>query len=190
MKVTSKSFTSSPPNSPWNQFLEAIQRGPIPHDLKVFLEFLSSEGYTSLPRNEARKPASLVYPPQKKNAGDDWKTRSFLFPFWDSNLFSGGKNLLLVSGGFGKHCMMCIYKKNPLTPRANGAIISNDHITRYGNDQHMGVSKNRGTPKSSNLIGFSLINHPFWGTSIFGNTHVIPQISSFWVLVYLKYLPS
>ena len=36
----------------------------------------------------------------------------------------------------------------------------------------VGVSKNRGTPKSSILIGFSLINHPFWGTIIFGNTHV------------------
>ena len=31
----------------------------------------------------------------------------------------------------------------------------------------MDVSKNRGTPKSSILIGFSIINHPFWGTPIF-----------------------
>ena len=31
---------------------------------------------------------------------------------------------------------------------------------------YMGVSKNRGTPKSSILIGFSIINHPFWGTPI------------------------
>ena len=38
---------------------------------------------------------------------------------------------------------------------------------------HMGVSKNRGTPKSSMLIGFSIINHPFWGTTIFGNTHIL-----------------
>ena len=30
--------------------------------------------------------------------------------------------------------------------------------------------KNRGTPKSSILIGFPIINHPFWGISIFGNT--------------------
>ena len=30
-----------------------------------------------------------------------------------------------------------------------------------------GVSKNKGTPKSSILIGFSIINHPFWGTTIF-----------------------
>ncbi len=37
----------------------------------------------------------------------------------------------------------------------------------------MVVSKNRGgPPKSSILIGFSLINHPFWGTPIFGNTQI------------------
>ena len=36
----------------------------------------------------------------------------------------------------------------------------------------MGVSKNNGTPKSSILIGFSIINHPFWGTPILGNTHI------------------
>ena len=36
----------------------------------------------------------------------------------------------------------------------------------------MGVSKNNGTPKSSILIGFSIIYHPFWGTPIFGNTHI------------------
>ena len=36
----------------------------------------------------------------------------------------------------------------------------------------MGVSKNSGTPKSATLIGFSIINHPLWGTPIFGNTHM------------------
>ena len=36
----------------------------------------------------------------------------------------------------------------------------------------MAVSENRGTPKSSILIGFSIINHPFWGTPIFGNTQM------------------
>ena len=37
------------------------------------------------------------------------------------------------------------------------------------------VSKNSGTPKSSILIGFSIINHPFWSTSIFGNPHIAVQ---------------
>ena len=32
-------------------------------------------------------------------------------------------------------------------------------------------------PKSSILIGFSIINHPFWGTPIFGNTHIAKKCS-------------
>ena len=34
----------------------------------------------------------------------------------------------------------------------------------------MGVSENSGTPKSSILIRFCIINHLFWGTPIFDNT--------------------
>jgi len=30
----------------------------------------------------------------------------------------------------------------------------------------MDVSENSDTPKSSILIGFSIINHPFWGVSL------------------------
>ena len=42
---------------------------------------------------------------------------------------------------------------------------------------HMGVSENGGTPKPSNLIGNAITNHPFWGTPIFGNTHMYtPQV--------------
>ena len=38
---------------------------------------------------------------------------------------------------------------------------------------NMGVSKNMGKPtKSSILTGFSILNHPFWGTPIFGNIHI------------------
>ena len=35
------------------------------------------------------------------------------------------------------------------------------------------------TPKSSILIGFSLMNHPFWGTTIFGNTHILTASTDF-----------
>ena len=51
----------------------------------------------------------------------------------------------------------------------------------------MDVSENSGTPISSTLIGFSIINHPFWGTTIFGNTHleetkciILPIIHGSW----------
>ena len=43
------------------------------------------------------------------------------------------------------------------------------------NEHYTDVSENSGTPKSSILIGFSIINHPFWGTPIFGNTHTVRQ---------------
>ena len=36
----------------------------------------------------------------------------------------------------------------------------------------MGVSENSVTPKSSISIGFSIINHPFWGTTIFLETSI------------------
>ena len=44
----------------------------------------------------------------------------------------------------------------------------------------MGVSKNNGNPKSSILIGFSIINHPFWGTPIFGNIHIDSVHDDMW----------
>ena len=34
------------------------------------------------------------------------------------------------------------------------------------------VSSWRGTPNSSILVGFSLINDPFWGTPIYGDDHI------------------
>ena len=47
---------------------------------------------------------------------------------------------------------------------------------------YMGVSKNRGTLKSSIFIGFSIINHPFWDTPIFGNIHmcIFTTARNFW----------
>ncbi len=54
--------------------------------------------------------------------------------------------------------------------------LQKTNIATATRNLEMGVSKNRGTPKSSILIGFSIINHPFWGTSIFGNI----QISDVW----------
>ena len=44
--------------------------------------------------------------------------------------------------------------------------------------RQMDVSENRGTPKSSILIGFSSIKHPFWGTPIFGNTQIFIVIDT------------
>ena len=40
----------------------------------------------------------------------------------------------------------------------------------------MGVSKNRGTPKSSILMGFSFIKHPFWGPLFLETFIWIPEL--------------
>ena len=53
----------------------------------------------------------------------------------------------------------------------------------------MGVSKNHGTPKSSILIGFSIINHPFWGIPIFGNTHIYIYIYTQTILAHIPIYP-
>ena len=37
-------------------------------------------------------------------------------------------------------------------------------VVKIDENGKIGVSKNNGTPKSSILIGFSIINHPFLGT--------------------------
>ena len=46
------------------------------------------------------------------------------------------------------------------------------NIEPENDDLEMGASKNRGSPKSSIFIGFSIINHPFWGPPTFGNTRL------------------
>ena len=62
-------------------------------------------------------------------------------------------------------------------------LVKLDHLSRCnrGNSKNHGktttklnmdVSLYGGTPKSSFSIGFSIINHPFWGIPILGNTHM------------------
>ena len=51
-------------------------------------------------------------------------------------------------------------------------LVNRDPYFMVYYNPYMGVSKNRGITKSSILIGFSIINHPFWSTIIFGNTHI------------------
>ena len=52
-----------------------------------------------------------------------------------------------------------------------------------GGNWDMGVSKNKGTPKSSIWIGCSIINHPFWGTPNFRkHPYSAGHLSRFWIL--------
>ena len=71
--------------------------------------------------------------------------------------------LRVVSGR--KASKDCVYE---LAKLANMCVFNN----LIGPHNYMVVSLNGGTPKSSILIGFSIINHPFWGIPIFGNIHI------------------
>ena len=53
-------------------------------------------------------------------------------------------------------------------------IIKHHFWANTHHDSYMGNSEKSGTSKSSILIGFSIINHPIWGTPIFGNIHIFP----------------
>ena len=55
---------------------------------------------------------------------------------------------------------------------ANGIFTSNPAVRVSSIDKRNMDMQDSGSPKSSILIGFSIINHPFWGTPIFGNTHM------------------
>ena len=59
---------------------------------------------------------------------------------------------------------------------------------------YMGVEPKIGAPPNHpTLIGFSIVNHPFWGTTIFGNTHIqygiyMFMFFMFWYLHSFSYI--
>ena len=74
----------------------------------------------------------------------------------------------------------------PPTQTTNLPLLDTlNYIMTFGSSSHHGffcgvymfVSKNNGIPKSSILIGFSIINHPFWWFSPYFcfNTHYVNQ---------------
>ena len=89
-----------------------------------------------------------------------------LWRFGDLTFAKNGSNATACDKVGPHACWMdSVCPKNPRKPPQKWLVI----ILRT----YMGVSKNNGTPKSSILIGFSIINHPFWGpTPIFGYTHI------------------
>ena len=56
----------------------------------------------------------------------------------------------------------CVLRLPPLGA-CREFCFNNKSISPNLQIHYLGVSKNNGTPKSSILMGFSIINHPFWG---------------------------
>ena len=67
---------------------------------------------------------------------------------------------------------LCYLSKIPSTWEENQSAAPLLILKIPETNKHLDVSENSGTPKSSILIRFSIINHPFWGTPFFGNTHL------------------
>ena len=92
--------------------------------------------------------------------------------------YSNFEDFVVVRLEWGeKHKQMAwtflLLEEYPTIPQSNILLVAPEN-----SPSQMGVSENRDTHKSSILIGFSIINHPFWGIPIFGNTQMGVQISS------------
>ena len=87
-------------------------------------------------------------------------------PIPQNSLISGSGNPLGFLATFGQAC---------------DHLGGNHKFPSKKCQEDLDVSENSGTPKSSILIGFSIINHPFWGTPILGNTHFGSRTVSFFL---------
>ncbi len=94
------------------------------------------------------------------------------------------RNLKILRLWFQSSSINLLKTHSPLFVVLTNPQINTDHSCSHQfPNYHVGVSKNNGTPKSSikNRV-FHYFHHPFWGTPIFGNTHVFfspPQKPSF-----------
>ena len=91
--------------------------------------------------------------------------------------FRYGASLVLQKSSMLATCIVVDGK--PSSPGWGSPEVPNDVAWRFDITSvlvYMDFSKNRGTPKSSILIGFSIINRPFWDTTIFGNTYIHQSI--------------
>ena len=70
-----------------------------------------------------------------------------------------------------------IINPKPSTPLDAEWAGGNEHLSvlvPQSQNHQLAISWNGGTPKSPISMGFSLINHPFWGTSIYGSPQLKP----------------
>ena len=111
----------------------------------------------------------------------NWITRYFFFP---GKLRRKMRASLKKRSGwvFPEQVLATLPKCESHLAQGNGRYTHGVPADAFG--WFLGVSLNGSTPKSSILIGFSIINHPFWGTSIFGNTHFLVWFF-FWFRFYL-----
>ena len=85
---------------------------------------------------------------------------------WRYTCTSINENCLFFSWQFSATALPVARESCGEDPGSNDSLLGGNFI--FGLLGYtLGVSENGGTPKSSILIGFSTINHPFWGTPNF-----------------------
>ena len=89
-----------------------------------------------------------------------WFIDSLPLFFWVNGIILHESNLLLVRPRSGGE--WTVEARGPEIQGLEGWRGDCQGWDKHESKKHMGVSENRGTPKSSILIGFSIINHPFW----------------------------
>ena len=85
-----------------------------------------------------------------------WHLPTFWYFLWPKRLRTSAWNKIPFLGEISKE---------------NDWLFSERNAT-FHQMTYMDVSLNGGIHKSSILIGCSIINHPFWGTTILGNPHI------------------
>ena len=89
-------------------------------------------------------------------------------------VMSPGDNIVLDPISHGANVWPWIQLAKALNVEVRYLPTHQEGFPRSGRmGSQLDVSKNKGTPKSSSLIGFSFINHPFCGTTIFRITQLV-----------------
>ena len=135
----------------------------------------SSSSSSSHPHHHHHHQAILIIKPSSSSSSSlsrgHFSHRNFrvFFSNQKSDPTSNSSCRFFEVRGWGD--VTCTTKTNKQKP-----MVSNTKNTKVFRKTNIWVfPKIMGTPKSSILIGLSIINHPFWGTAIFGNTHMYPE---------------
>ena len=124
-----------------------------------------------IPTGQKRCPKMQKLVPDGSRLGPEWVPTGSRPGFFKKTLIS-----LNLSTYFWNFSTLPCTTPPPRTPPPT-SLKPNTGLAIY-----MGVSINRDTPTSSIYIGLTIINHPFWGISIYGNRHITKQIHFPWSL--------
>ena len=128
-------------------------------------------------RDEALEPSSEwwggIYPPRRM------QSVAIFWRFGQNLGVPGSLQVTVMSSWWWKNASWLGGRSPRTSPSLSHFISHGSHCYWEGrrgdftNPKIWVFPKIMVSPKSSILVGFSIINHPFWGTPIFGNIHMV-----------------